>query len=252
MVSLEHDPSMYTRAVFNVPYSFIEVQQETVTSFIASDAYQYPTVYWLDYDSGIGGPIVRDIAALGIKLKVGDFCFVTVFGGPPRLLDKLNGKERLAWLQDNLGEVSGDLILADMDRSNFPTAIHKILSSAFKNAVAPRRDGEFVPLLQIKYSDSSSMITFGGAFLHNGQAIAYLKKLQTTLPFLPLKSLGLYEIASLNITDRERHLFDRVVTASKKRTSERNTLKKLGFSEDDIASYKDLVRYFPRYVETMV
>jgi hypothetical protein len=252
MVSLEHDPVMFKRALFNVPYSFIDVRQESVAAFIANDVSPAPSVYWLDYDGGIGGPIVRDIAALGMKLKVGDFAFVTVFGGPPRLLERMNDRERLAWIQDHLGDVSGEVIIEDMQRSGFPTAVFKILLAAFKNAVAPRRDGVFVPLLKVEYSDSSTMITVGGAFLHPGQAMTYKERLGLTLPFLTMPDTDLYEIGSLHITDRERHLFDRAATASKKRTAERNALTSFGFDDNDIAMYRDLIRYLPRYVETMV
>jgi hypothetical protein len=77
MVSLERDPALHTRAVFNCPYDFIDVQPRTVADFLASDLDETPTVYWLDYDDGISAEITADIMSMGARIKVGSFAFVT-------------------------------------------------------------------------------------------------------------------------------------------------------------------------------
>jgi hypothetical protein len=252
MTSLEHNPEMFKRAEFNVPYGFIQVQQKTAAQFIAGDDAVPPSIYWLDYDGGIGDSIIGDISSFSTKLKVGDFCFVTVAGGIPRVLEKLNDTERLAWLQDSLGDVSGTLTTQDVERANFHQGVHKLLITAFKNAFAPRREGKFVPLLQVAYSDSVMMVTVGGAFLADGIAVDYRGRIKRALPFLTTDGPVMYRIKSLALTERERVLFDRAVTSSPKRRIERNALKTLGFKDAELAAYKDLVRYFPRYVETIV
>ncbi len=118
MVSLEHDPAMYRRALLNKPYNFIDVQNRNAAAFIEADDFIEPCVLWLDYDGGIGPHVVRDISSAALKLKVGDFCFVTVYGGPPKLLEPMSDPERLAWLQDNLGDVAGDIQLADVQNAD--------------------------------------------------------------------------------------------------------------------------------------
>lgn len=164
----------------------------------------------------------------------------------------MNDAARLAWLQDNLGSVSGNLVLADIATSKFPAAVHRILTAAFTNAFAPRKDGQFVPLLQVRYSDSSVMVTVGGALLDKELAKEYKAKLRARIPFLANAKERLYEIASLHLTERERRLFDRAVTAQTKRVTEWNALRSLGFGDEEYRSYRDLVRYLPRYVETLV
>ena len=252
MVSLEHDPIMFKRAIFNCPYSFIDVQDKTAADFITGDAFSVPSILWLDYDGGISPRIVQDISSLSTKLQVGDFCFVTVFGGAPRALDRENDQARLAWFQDHLGEVAGEVTLTDVERSSFPDAVHKVLIAAFRNAFSIRRDGQFVPFLQVEYADSLPMITVGGALLADGQALSFRRHIKSALPFLSTENAKLYEIKSLHLTERERVIFDRATTRPTKRSSERNQLKKLGFKEAEIAAYKDLIRYLPRYVETIV
>lgn len=252
MISLEHDPVMFKRAVFNCPYRFIDVQERTAADFIAEDTFSVPTILWLDYDGGISPRIVNDIASLSTKLQIGDFCFVTVFGGPPRALDMANAQARLVWFQDQLGDVAVDVSLADVERASFPDAVHKVLMAAFRNAFAVRRDGQFVPFLQVEYADSLPMITVGGGLLAEGQALALKRRIKGALPFLSTEAAKLYEIKSLHLTERERALFDRATTWPTKRSSEHNQLKKLGFRDAEMAAYKDLIRYLPRYVETIV
>lgn len=252
MISLEHDPDMFKRAVFNVPFGFIDVKPNSVAEFLAADTTAHPDIFWFDYDGGIGPNMLADIASMSTRAKVGDFCFVTVYGGPPRSLDRLSDEERHIQLKELLGDFAGEVRIEDVERAAFPTAVHKILMSAFQNGFATRREGQFVPLLQVRYTDSQPMVTVGGAFLTLGQGAAYAARLKATMPYVTAPKAKMYEIASFNLTERERGLFDRAVTASNGRSVERKTLKALGFKDAELAAYRDMVRYFPRYVETIV
>ena len=171
MISLEHDPEMFKRAEFNVPYGFIELYPKSAAQFIDQDDAAPPSIYWLDYDGGIGGEILADIASFATKLKLNDYCFVTVAGVAPGVTDNKNSSDRLAWVQDTLGEMAGDVTLEDAEKNNFYRVVHKCLSAAFRHAFAPRREGTFVPLLQVVYTDTLRMVTVGGAFLAAGTAV---------------------------------------------------------------------------------
>lgn len=252
MTSLEHDPKMYERARFNNPYHFIEVLNTNTESFLSNDSFDCQSICWFDYDGGIGPHIARDISALGTKLKVGDFAFVTTYGGPGGALEKQNAAARLQWFQDILKDLAGEVTIEDVETSNFPKAVHKVLYAAFKNAFSARAEGVFIPLLQVEYTDSLPMVTVGGALLENAHARTIKTKIKSGLPFLPLNVPSLYEIKSLHLTEKERVLFDRAATSPKRRRQEKNQLKKLGFKASEFDAYEDLLRYLPRYVETMV
>jgi hypothetical protein len=252
MVSLEHDEDMYARAVYSVPYRFIDVRHTTVIEFLANDRTDKPEILWLDYDGGIGPDIVADIMNMAGRLKQGDFCFITVSGPPPRVLDRSSDAERLTHIRETMGDVAGEVTLEDVERSSFPLAVHKILYAAFRNAFATRRDGTFVPLVQVEYADSMPMVTLGGALLSDGAASAYRRRMKLAFPYLSTDVPRLYDIRSFNLTERERSLFDRASTAQTKRSPEWNALKKLGFKEADFKAYNELIRYLPRYVETIV
>lgn len=252
MLSLEHDPKMYKRAEFNSPYSFIDVRNETTNGFINADCMAKPSILWFDYDGGLGLRMTNDISSLATKLKVGDFFFVTSYGGAPRVIDQANSTERLAWLQDNFLDLAGAVAREDCEEAAFPAAVFKVLTAALKNAFVMRRDAVFVPALQIEYADSVPMITVGGALLTEGQAHDFRAKMKRVVPFLSCDFANLYSIKSLHLTERERVVFDLAATKPRKGSKEHNKLKELGFKDKDLSAYKDLIRYLPRYVETIV
>jgi hypothetical protein len=221
MVSLEHDHGMFLRAQFNRPYEFIDVRNQTTSAFISADPFDLPTIIWFDYDGGLGPHIAEDVSSAGVKLKQGDFFFVTVNGHPPRAIDRQRTADRLVWLQDTLGDLSGDVRLSDVEDSSFAIAVHKVLLAAFKNAFASRRDGSFKVVLQVEYTDTSNIVTVGGAFLPDGLAITFVERLTKQLPFLGRGDDTLYEIVALPITEQERALFDRAAT-KRGRSAERN------------------------------
>lgn len=253
MVSLEHDAKMYKRAEFNSPFKFVQVRKAKVAEYLANEPKNARAeICWFDYDGGIGPQITADIASAGTRLQCGDFCFVTVYGGPPAAFEKLGSEERLANLQECLFDMAAGLDESDMENANFPAAVHKVLMAAFRNAFSHRQDGEFLPLLRVLYSDSVEMITVGGAFVSIDIAAQYKKKMKQALPFLEVAGDKLYRIRSFTLTERERSLFDRAVTNRRRVCADKNLLKKLGFKEIDLSAYRELVRYLPRYVETMV
>jgi hypothetical protein len=252
MTSLEHDPDMFKRAEFNVPYGFINLEQKTAAEFIGADHAVPASIYWLDYDGGIGGELLADIASFSTKLKLGDFCFVTVAGEAPKVVQSVSSADRLIWLKESLAEMAGDITIEDAEKTSFHRAVHKALFAAFRNAFSPRREGKFVPLLQVTYTDSLRMVTVGGAFLADGMGIQYRERVKRVMPFLNTVEPVLYGIKSLHLTERERVLFDKAVTSGPRRQKEKRSLKGLGFSNADLMAYKDLVRYLPRYVETIV
>jgi hypothetical protein len=243
MISLEHDEEMYARSVFNCPYDFIKVRNETVAEFIESDVDGTRTIYWLDYDGGISPDIAADIISLGTHLQLGGFAFVTVYAEPPRSLEKTANEARLDYFFEALGEFSVGLTRDDMGNAAFPKTIHRVLIAAFKNAFAVRRDGVFRPLLQVQYKDSSTMVTVGGCFCEASSCDIVENRMKKDLPFLLDKNPP-YKIKNLNLTERERALFDMAVTRSSSRSRQANKLRALGFKDGDFKAYKELIRFY--------
>ncbi|QIP06546.1 O-methyltransferase [Bradyrhizobium symbiodeficiens] len=250
MISLERDPKMHPRSEFNCPFDFISVQNQTVADFLTFDADDCATIYWLDYDDGLGADIIADIASLGTRVKRGGFAFATVYAEPPGALEKQSAEQRLQWFQDQLGEFAIGLTTADMATAAFPKTVHRVLTAAFRNAFAPRTDGQFQLLFQVEYKDSSPMVTVGGCFSREEDSARILHRVKADLPFM-LASTP-YRIKHLNLTERERALFDLAVTKKRKNSQQANLLRSLGFKKRDFEAYKDLIRFLPRYHESII
>lgn len=252
MVSLEHDEDMHLRAAFNKPFEFIDVRQESVGDFLASDGYIGPSIFWLDYDGGISPDMISDILSLGVVAKPNSFFFITVFGDFPRFLQKLNDAERLAWFQTEMGDVAQGLDHADVQRSEAPRAIFKCVAAALRSAFAFRGDGSFDIQFSVQYSDSAKMVTVGGFFGARGSAAEIQGRRSTSLPALEGSDSQMFHLRNLNVTERERHLFDLAATSGDRRRKEWKKLIELGFENNEIDAYGSLLRFTPRYVEAIL
>lgn len=252
MVSVEHDERMIPRAKYNCPYSFIQIVEGAVYEFIERDQFEGNSIYWLDYDVGIGTSVTGDIMSVSAKCREGDFVFVTVAGDPPKFLAKEGGRNRLVELQDRFGDIAGALTLDDVEDQTFPEAVHKIVDAAFRDAYTAKMAGMFQPFFQIEYADGQRMFTYGGLFASEEKCRRFLEVLQGRVPTLTPQPLRRYKIRRLELTEKERRLFDRAVTAATENSVEATRLRELGFDDADFRSYGELLRYYPRYVEALV
>jgi len=250
MVSLERDKDIFRRASFNCPYDFISVEPRSVSEFLAKDSDTSQTIFWLDYDDGLSPEIVADILSLGTKAQAGGFAFVTVTGEAPGVLRNASPVERLDYFQSNFSDFSLGLTEADMEDTEFRNTVSKILVSAFQNAFAARQDGELKPLFKVIYKDSMWMVTVGGCFCAPATTTSIARRMKKDLPFL-LKDKP-YTIISLNITEAERLLFDMAVTKRRANSRQANLLKSMGFKQRHLDTYADLLRFLPRYSESII
>jgi hypothetical protein len=215
----------------------------------------------LDYDDRLDDNIIDDIQVLGLKLKVNSFVFTTVAAEVPRDLSGASENERLKRLIEDFGDYSGNVSIEDVTDANFHIAICKILLAAFTHSFAGRQDGKFSSEFRIVYKDSTKMITVGGYFCEAKIAKSIGTLLEKRLGFLFLKSGEPFWIKDFNLSERERHLIELACTARRKvtpnlqrrrKTKEENTLKRLGFPQSQIDAYKNILRYVPRYFESIL
>ena len=94
------------------------------------------------------------------------------------------------------------------------------------------------------------MVTVGGCFSKVADGRNIRTRVKSDLPFL-LKGRP-YQIRQLNLTERERELFDMAVTKPRKNSKQANSLRSLGFEKRDFETYRDLLRFLPRYYESII
>lgn len=251
MISLEHDEDILARAEFNCPFKFIDVKHSTVNEFVLADGFDGNSIYWLDYDGPISGDVVSDIFAISQKARLGDFVFVTVSGSTPKYLRKKNTVDRLAELRDRFPTLTVVLSAQDVDDAGFPRAIRMLLRSAFSDAFSVRHDGVFNPFFQVQYADGIEMVTYGGNFATQQCCDRFNSRLKSKIPFVGSTLVDSYRIERFNLTEKERLLFDRAATSTRANAKEIGRLHKLGFNKEELERYRELLRFNPRYVETL-
>ena len=251
MISLEHDDSMIARAEFNCPYKFIDVRHATVDDFILSDNFEGNSIYWLDYDGSISAEVTDDVTSVAQNAMPGDFVFVTVCGGTPRFLKEKSTKERLLEFQESLPEFTSMMTQKDMEDANFSATAREILRRAFAYAFAVRME-HFDPFFQVRYKDTVDMVTYGGVFATKRQCGRLRNRLEGRVPFLSAQPGTMYRIRTLNLTEKERNLIDLAASAKRSNAKEISALRKLGFRRSELRTYTELLRYYPRYVETLL
>lgn len=251
MVSLEHDPKMIERARFNAPYGFIEVREQSTTEFIRNDDFDVSSIYWFDYDGGIGMDAIADIYSLGTAVSPGDFIFVTVSGGPPGAVQDMNTTQRVDWYKDTFGDVANQIHREECEDSTFEHSVHKLLCAAFRHAFAGTANVFSMPL-QIFYRDGAQMVTVGGCYLQPEDEENFRRACQQELPFLNVEGDNPYSIPRLSLSERERQALDLAVTNRQENSEAFDQLRSMGFDDNYVERYRELIRYIPRYVETIV
>lgn len=188
--------------------------------------------------------------SLGTRLRINDFAFVTVYAQPPGILERKGAQARLEVFQEIMGEFAAGFDVVDMETKNFSTTVYRVLMAAFKNAFVVRDEATFAPMFRVQYRDSSQMVTVGGCLCPKQNVLGLTAAIRCDLPFL---SGGRpYKMRNLHLTDLERRLFDIAVTSGETEADPTKRIKELGFKVRDLASYRDLMRFLPRYHESII
>lgn len=168
MVSIESDAIGHRRAEFNRPLSCIEViLGESSAVLPGIDYTDKPSLLWLDYDSGIGGPVLQDIANILPILRPGSVFIVTLSAKKADLpSEDVNGEPMTP--EQALREVAGDLVAPVLPpqrfrKTDYPKLIAEIVSNQFQSiALQTRGEKTWVEMFKIEYVDSTQMVTVGG------------------------------------------------------------------------------------------
>jgi hypothetical protein len=252
--SIEHDKRLLARCEFNKPFHDLDVYFGPVCQFITEVGFSDPSVIWFDFEQGISRDLSEDMIALSSAVKPGTFVYITTSAELPEKLSRINGlPKRFEQLQEDIQPLQGDFEPADMSPGAFPPVAARLLRSFLTFGFTGRSDGIFFPFLRLNYKDTSWMTTVGGYF-GSGEELRKLREaFRGRCDFLkPDSDRFVYAIEQFNITDAERRLFDRAAIARKSRRSEKRTLRKLGFRESILAQYPDLMRFIPRYFESVL
>jgi hypothetical protein len=168
MKSIESTEIGLSRSRFNCPLSCIEVVPGDSTEVIPTlHLEDRPSLVWFDYDSGIGGPAIRDIAMIASRCAPNTVLIVTVSAKRDDLPTKDENDVEIN-PETSLRLVAGDLVPTPLaarrlQRNNYPKLLCEILLNQLQSAtVNSGRPESFVKLFDIVYSDATPMATVGG------------------------------------------------------------------------------------------
>lgn len=253
MVSIEHDKGMIPRCNFNNPFGFITLLHGTAGEFVTSDDFDGPQIVWLDYDQGVSEDVLSDLMDLGSKLKPNSFLIVSIRAEPGGPYRKMSGSDRLRELRRRVGDFAGGFNVEDMSDEKFRRVSSSLIRRFAIHSFASRSDAALCPLAQIQYRDETYMATFAAALCARDAGEALRARLQTDIRFLgDCTTEHFYSLRNFNLTESERRLFDSAVTSGIDEAVVRAKISDLGFEEDDVAGYGELMRYLPRYFEAFV
>lgn len=196
----------------------------------------------------------EDIVGAANAIQPGSFLYVTATAElPPDIESQRKMAARLAALKARFAPVGDQLQEPWMNKKDFHKA-SAFLAKAFLNqGFNGRADGKFFPLVHIAYKDSSWMTTIGGYFGDERTGQIITSKVVRDHPFLMGERDGSpFVLEQFNLTDAERAIFDRAVTSKPRHVACKNQLDRLGFRRSILAQYKDLMRFLPRYVESVL
>ncbi|MCP5352047.1 MAG: hypothetical protein H6926_02500 [Chromatiales bacterium] len=243
------------RARFNRPYDCISVEEGDSTVVLPTiDWTALPSIVWLDYDSDLHGPVLKDAGIVLPELTSGSIFLATVNAAVQQLsADAQNPApaSKLEKLRELVGElVAPDLPLERLTTAKFPLLVAEILTDHFRHQVRNSGTGlEYMPLVHFAYRDGAQMVTVGGMVADTKDktkigtctSLWQLPAVTTTTPF---------EISVPTLTPKEKAALDRLLPAST-RLTEADVQASTGFpiSQKHIDAYSSFYRLYPVFGE---
>lgn len=167
MISIEGNPVVYKRAVFNRPFRTVEVRDGDSADVIPyllqqRELAERPWVVWLDHDHEINEDRLDELVDLVRTLPPNSFLLIT-FGAMPSKYGK--PPERPERIRNLFGETAPDGLTPKDCKDDAPCA--RVLARATEDlllskAIQSARPGSYVPAVNLTYKDSVPMVTVGG------------------------------------------------------------------------------------------
>jgi hypothetical protein len=251
MHSIEKDRHNQTRFEFNRPFHCIKlVFDDSITALPALVESDIPSIVWLDYDGTISADVLADTRTVISNLSSGSVFLYSLNVNPEPLN---NCESRKDDFSEKVGEGKVPTRLKEKDFAKWGTAqasrevVDNVIHEALTARNAPRPPtSQFVyqQLFNFHYQDGAKMLTCGGIVLDEGAMSSFSSSGLSQLGYFR-DGKDAYEIKVPNLTYREIHYLNKALPDG--------VIKdRYCIPERDIASYKEVYRYFPAFSEVFV
>lgn len=253
IISIEREEGEKPRFELNKPYDCVEMKYGHSKEVLPELDWESPTILWLDYTEELKSYMLTDIHEFITRAPAGSVLFVTVNTHATPLYElEERDESMLDEIYDNLSRevVPRDVETKDLRGWNYADTVRRIILNQIEEKFLPTRNSrepedkpiEFEQLLNLRYQDSSKMMTFGG-MLHSDKLNADFDISKFDDLFFVSGDSEKYKIKTPVVTFREMRELD----------------EKMPVDPDEVDSpvpnrhvqrYADLYRYFPRFVES--
>ena len=260
MVSIEGDDYVASRAEFNRPFACVSVEHgESETVLPQLQLEEKRALVWLDYDTSLDGPVLRDLATLCQRVPLGSVLMVTINAHKGSLPDADGEGMPLEGLEERLRHVAGDLIPTPLpmratQRSEYPAFLAGVLFRHIRRRLrrAGRETAHVVPVFNIVYADNAPMTTIGVVVADDDGSAEVRGVISDGSggPFADENSQLVIDVPPL--TYREKMALDQLLPRDD--PPPEDMLQKLGFrlKPSQVRAYHRFYRYYPTFGELIV
>lgn len=255
MVSIEGDPETAKRTEFNRPFGCIRVEEGESTGVLPDVVPRdQRALVWLDYTSGLEGPIFQDLPIVFDRVASGSIVLVTINAHHKQLVRPPNENGN----RPPPNEVLGGLIdrapqqisAVSTSRTGFPRYIAGVIFERMEHHVRLASGGalQFCPLINFFYEDGAPMITMGGMVADPTDA-ARLEETAIRENVEYVTERDQIDVLVPILTPKEKISLDRLLPSEAAPT--RQEVEALGFSlhPDEIKGFHRYYRFYPVFTE---
>lgn len=244
MLNVEYSQNIKRRVEFNRPFKFIKIEMLPICDVIPNLSKDLRHILWLDYDNVIGEETLRDILLAASQLSLGSIILITIDVEPP-VKESNDPKDWKKYYERETKQYLGLQDLADFTKSRLPITNAKILHRVIKTGLSGR-DIKFYPIFFFKYSDGHEMITIGGILGSNYENRIIGSSGLRKAPYYRSDYDDPYQIIVPRITRKERLHLDSAMPCC-----DGWKPKEFEFTDENVAAYREIYRFFPDYAELL-
>jgi hypothetical protein len=253
MISIEKESA--GRASFNRPYSVVTVEPGETTKVLPTlpiDGKR--TIVWLDYDQGLGSPVLQDTETVCKRVASGSVLLITMNANLSGLQNQRDEHDRRLTPEQVLRRFGHDLIPNPLSttattKGGYPIFLGQILFEYLRRTLRKSgRSETFSPIFNYSYRDGAQMITVGG-MIANETDRALLEKGLSQLELEYVTKETRFEIDVPHLTFREKVALDQILPSSMAPTQV--AVEDLGFAlnEKQRDAYHRFYRFYPTFGE---
>lgn len=252
LISFEQSDIGAARAVFNKPFSAVEVRHGTTNALLpdllADPRFaDYTWVVWLDYDGRIDEEVLYDLRIL-VESVPRDSIVVTTFNSDFRRYGR--NKARPTTLHTLFDSVLDDKpTQEECNEENFAETLSDLVGNYMQStAVSAGRKEVFRLGFDLRYVDSTPMSTVGGICVSTGVRGAVDQEIGSA----DWEGVMPQPINIPPLTFKEAAALQSILPSAT--TLKREDVQKLGFDlpEEKIRAFERFYRYYPAFAEVVV